>query len=151
MTTPAINNSVATLRALTTGDMEAFRRMYDAQDAGERKAFALVLTATFVNAVTARFGEHPSSEDIIDFVSDARTRLVGPDAMVPENAERVIRAALGEDDLIKDMDGRAYGGAQTAVVMALALENDASAGIVTKALDKAGEEVSGYLARRATR
>lgn len=151
MTTPAIDNSVATPRALTAKDMETFRRMYDSQGADERKAFALVLTATFVKAVTSRFGEHPRSEDIIDFVSDARVRLVGPDAMVPENAERVIRAALGEGDLIKDMDGRAYGGARTAVLMALALENDTSAEMVTKALDAAGEEVSGYLARRSSR
>ena len=48
----------------------------------------------------------------------------GPDAVVPENAERVIRAALGEDNLIKDMDGRPRGAAQTFMLLALAHEND---------------------------
>ena len=43
---------------------------------------------------------------------------------MPENAERVIRAALGEDNLIKDMDGRARGAAQTFMLLALAHEND---------------------------
>jgi hypothetical protein len=151
MTTPAIDNSVAVLRALIAEDWDTFHRLHAAQDAEQRQAFAVVLAAAFVKSATQRFGEHPQSEDIIDFVSDARVRLVGPDAVVPENAERAIRAALGEADLIKDMDGRALGTAYTSVLFALAHENDTSAEMVTKALTEAAEEASGYLARRDKR
>lgn len=148
MTTPAIENSVATLRALITKDMDTFRRGYAAQDAAERKAFALVMTASFVKAAAERFGNQPRGEDIIDFVSDARVRLVGPDSVVPEDAERVIRGALGDDEATKGMSGQARGAAQTSMLLAIALENETSQERVSKILNEAGGEVEAYLAQR---
>jgi hypothetical protein len=149
VTTPAIDNSVTVLRALLTEDMETFRRLHAAQDAEERRAFAVVLTVAFAKAALERFGEQPGADEIIGFVADARARMVGPEAVAPEDAERVIRAALGEDHLIDAMDGRAYGAAQTAMLFAIAHENGASADQVDRLLAEAAEEADAYFRRRA--
>lgn len=151
MTTPAIDNSVMVLRALLTEDMDTFRRMHAAQNGDERRAFAVVLTAAFTKAALARFGEHPGHDEIISFVADARTRVTGPEAVTPEDAERVIRAALGEDHLLDAMDGRAYGAAQTSMLFALAHEHGASPEYIDGLLAGAAGEAAGYLRRRAER
>ena len=151
MTTSPIDNSVTVLHALLTEDMETFRRLHAAQNAEERRAFAVVLTAAFTTAALERFGEQPSPADIIGFVADARARVVGPEAVPPEDAERVIRAALGEDHLIDAMDGRAYGAAQTSMLFAITHENGASAERVGGLLAEAAEEAAAYFRRRAGR
>ncbi len=149
MTTPAIDNSVTVLRALLSEDMETFRRLHAAQNAEERRAFAVVLTAAFTKAALQRFGEQPSAADIIGFVADARARVVGPETVAPEDAERVIRAALGEDHLIDTMDGRTYGAAQTSMLFAITHENSASAEHVDRLLAEAAGEATAYFRRRA--
>lgn len=151
MTTPAIDNSVMVLRAMLTEDMDTFRRMHAAQNGDERRAFAVVLTAAFTKAAVARFGEHPDPEEIISFVTDARARVIGPDAVAPEDAERVIRGVLGEEHLLDAMDVRAYGAAQTSMLFALAHENGASPERVDALLAEAADEAAGYFRRRAER
>jgi hypothetical protein len=149
VTTPAIDNSVTVLRALLTEDMDTFRRLHAAQDEEERRAFAVVLTLAFTMAAVERFGEQPSPDEIIGFVADARARVVGPETVAPADAERVIRAVLGEDDLVETMDGRAYGAAQTSMLFALTHENDASAEHINELLARAAEEAAVYFRRRA--
>ena len=149
MTTPDIDNSVMVLRAMLTEDMDTFRRMHAAQNGDERRAFAVVLTAAFTKAAVERFGEHPGADEIISFVADARTRVNGPEAVAPEDAERVIRAALGEDHLLDATDGRAYGAAQTSMLFALTHENSASSEHIDGLLAEAAVEAAGYFRRRA--
>jgi hypothetical protein len=151
VTTPAIDNSVTVLHALLTEDMNAFHRLYAAQDDEEQRAFAAVLTVAFMKAAVERFGEHPSPDDIIEFVADARTRVVGPETVPPEDAEHAIRAALGEDHLIGAMGGRAYGAAQTSMLFAIIHENDVSTERIDGLLDEAAREVAAYFERRAGR
>lgn len=151
MTTPAIDNSVMVLRAFLTEDMDTCRRMHAAQDGDEQRVFAVVLTAAFAKAVVARFGEHPGAEEITSFVADARARVTGPEAVTSEDAERVIRAALGEDHLLDEMDGHAYGAAQTSMLFALVHANGAAAGHIDRLLAGAAEQAAAYLRRRAGR
>lgn len=117
----------------------------------ERRAFAVVLTLAFTEAAAERFGAHPSASDIVEFVTDASARVIGPWAVAPEDAERVIRAALGEDHLAAAMDGQAYGEAQTSMLFALTHEGDASAERVDGLLAEAAAEASAYFDRRAGR
>jgi hypothetical protein len=151
VTTPAIDNSVTVLHALLTEDMDTFRRLHQAQDAEERRAFAVVLTLAFTKAALERFGEQPDKDEIIGFVADARARVVGPETVAPEDAEHVIRAVLGEGQLIDAMDGRTYGAAQTSMLFAIIHENGASAERINGLLAEAAEEATAYFRRRAGR
>jgi hypothetical protein len=148
VTTPAIDNSVALLRFLLTRDMDAYHRLAAEQDPREHRTYAALLTTAFYQATAKRFAQDSSSAAIIEFVSEARARIVGPEAMVPEDAERVIRAALGESDLIDDMDGKAYGRAQVAVLLAITHENDDAPKEIDALLSSAADETAEYFRRR---
>lgn len=151
VTTPAVDSAVAELRAFLTGDMDTFQRLHDAQEADGRRAFAIVLTTACSKAVEKRFGEDPSTEDIIDFVSDARVRTIGPDTVPAEDAEKVLRAIPGKEDLLTVLNARARGAAQSAMLFALTHENDDAPAQIDDLLDYAIEQTEAYLRRRAAR
>lgn len=151
MTSPSIDSAVAELRASLTLDMDTCRHLHDTQDADGRRAYAAVLTIAFTRAAQRRFGERPSPEDIIDFVADARTRTVGPDSGPPENAEKVLRGTLGEEELLASLDARARGAAQIAMLFAITHENDDAPAQIDGLLAQAAEEAEAYFRRRAAR
>jgi hypothetical protein len=148
VTSMKVTSAVAALRALLTEDLDAYRRLHAALDAGQRLAFAVVLTVAFDEAAVRRFGDDHTLADIIEFVADARARYPRTGEAVPaEDAETVIRAALGEDDLIDRLDGHAYGAAQTAMLFALTrADHDIDA-----LLSSAGTQAEDYLQRRTNR
>jgi hypothetical protein len=149
VTTPAIDTSVAVLRALLTEDMDTFRRLHAELGPDQRRAFAVLLGAAFTEAVTRRFGSHHTAADIVEFVAEARASQVGAEATTAADAEKAIRAALGEDQLIDDLDARALAAAQTAMLFALANETDASRNAVDTLLAEAAAQAEAYLRRRA--
>lgn len=151
MTTSSIGSAIAELRASLTGDTELFHRLHDAQDADGRRAATAVLMIAFTNAAKKRFGGHPSPEDIIDFVADARTRIVGPNSSPPEDAEKVIRAALDGESLRSAMSAREIASAQTFMLFAITHENDEALSQVDGLLAQAAEEADAYFQRRAAR
>lgn len=129
--------------------MDTFRRLHDAQDADGRRAFAVVQTLAFNKAAEERFGEHPDTKEIIDFVAEARVSAIGPDTVPAEDAERMIRAVLGEEQLVANMDTRARGAAQTAMLYAMVHEQDSSE--IDDLLAHATAETEAYFQRRAAR
>lgn len=147
MTTPAIDSAVSELRALLTRDMETFRRLHAALDADERRASAALLTATFYKAANDKFGKSVSPADIIEFVSEARAQYVGPDAVNAENAERVIRAALGEEEQVDAMDSYAFGEAQTAMLLAIVRSSQLSDDQIDALLDTSAQQVRSFFER----
>jgi hypothetical protein len=149
--TPAIDCSISALRALLIEDMDAFRRLHGTQNADERRAFAAVLTAAFNKAATDKFGTQTSASDVIEFVADARARLVGPEAISAEAAEGVIRAALGEDDLIDSMDASTFGAAQTAMLIALVHEGGFSGEDIDALLATAARQARSFFERQSRR
>lgn len=151
VTTPSIDSAVAELREFLVGDMDTFRSLHAAQDADGRRAVNAVLTFAFTRAAEKRFGGHPSPEDIIDFVADARARTVGPDGAPPEDAEKVIRAALNEEHLLATMDPGAAVAARTSMLFALTHEDDDAPGQVENLLSEAAEAAEAYFRRRAAR
>lgn len=145
MTSMEVTSAVAALRALLTEDLGTYRRLHAGLDAGQRRAFAVVLTAAFNEAAVRRFGDDHAPAGIIEFVADARARYPRTGEAVPaEDAEAVIRAALGEDDLVERLDGHAYGAAQTAMLFALTRDED-----VEDLLSGAAAQGEDYLQRRA--
>jgi hypothetical protein len=148
VTNPDVTSAVATLRALLTEDLDTYRRLHAGLDAGQRMAFAVALTVAFDEAAVRRFGDDHTPAAVIEFVADARARYPRTGEAVPaEDAETVIRAALGEDDLIDRLDGHAFGAAQTAMLFALTRDDDA----IDALLASAGAQAEDYLQRRANR
>jgi len=149
--TPAIDSSISALRALLIDDMDTFRRLHGQQNMDERRAFAAVLTAAFNEAATDKFGTQASASDVIEFVADARARHVGPEAISAEAAERVIRAALGEDDLIDSMDASTFGAAQIAMLIALVHEDGFSGEDIDALLATAARQARSFFERQSRR
>jgi hypothetical protein len=111
-----------------------------------------VLTAAFTKAASQRFGEKPQAADVIEFVAEARAQYPTVGGIVPaEDAETVILASTGDDDLIGVLDGRRSGAAQTAMLFALTRENEAPVAAIDALLAEAATQAESYLQRRAGR
>ena len=150
MTDSGIDSSVAILRALLTEDFETYSRLNSELDRSANKAFAAVLGAAFTEAVNRRFDDKPSPSEIITFVANTRAAYERAGQMVSaEDAEHMIRAALGEDHLVDNMTGHAMGTAQTAVLFAIVHDNGSSAGQIDDLLKVAEARASSYFRRNA--
>jgi hypothetical protein len=149
VTNSDIDSSIAVLRALLTEDFDTYRHLNAELDRSANKVFAAVLGAAFTEAATRRFGEKPSIPEIIEFVAETRAVYSRTGEIVAaEDAEHMIRAALGEDHLVDNMNGRAMGAAQTAMLFALVHEASASAAQIDDLLTVAEERVSSYFERK---
>jgi hypothetical protein len=73
--------------------------------------------------------------------------LAGMQMAFPANP--ATRAALGEDQLLDDLDARTLDAAQTAMLFALANETDASRNAVEALLAEAAAQAEAYLRRQA--
>lgn len=149
MTDADLEKPVAVLRALLVGDFDTYRRLNAEFGASGNAAFSVVLGSAFIGAVDRHFGEAPSPPDVINFVAEARARYGTTAQLVTtEDAERAIRAVLGEDRLLDGMSGRAIGAAQTAMLFALVQEDGPSPDEIDTLLTRAAEEAAGYFRRR---
>jgi hypothetical protein len=151
MTTPAIDKSARIIRAMLADDMDTFRPLHAGLDSDERRVFAALFGAAFYKAANDKFGKDYRAADVIEFVAEARTRYLGPETVSAEDAERVIRAVLGEEDLANDMSAYARGEAQTAMLIAIVRDAGLSAGEVDALLDVAAQQVRSYFERQGRR
>jgi hypothetical protein len=151
MTTPAIDKSSRIIRAMLADDMDTFRPLHAGLDSDERRVFAVLFGAAFYKAVNDKFGKDYSAADVIEFVAEARTGYVGPETVSAEDAERVIRAVLGEDHLADDMSALARGQAQTAMLIAIVRDAGLSAAEIDALLDAAAQQVRSYFDRQGRR
>ena len=105
VTNSDIDSSIAVLRALLTEDFDTYRHLNAELDRSANKVFAAVLGAAFTEAATRRFDEKPSIPEIIEFVAETRAVYSRTGEIVAaEDAEHMIRAALGEDHLVDNME-----------------------------------------------
>lgn len=149
MTDVDLNKPSEVLRALLLQDFATYRRLNAELSPAANPAFSVLLGTAFMSAVERHFGEDSSPADVINFVAEVRARLETAGQLVSaDDAERVIRAALGEDHLLGQMDGRAIGSAQTAMLFALVQEDDPAPDAVDALLSNAREDAAGYFARR---
>lgn len=148
MTNVDLDKPVATLKALLIKDFDTYQTLSASRDQKENAAFAVILGAAFMAAVDRHFGGNPSPGDVINFVADARVRYpITGEKVPPQEAEAVIRAVAGEDHLMKTMDGKTIGAAQTAMLFALAQEDYSSAAEVDALLSEASEQAADYFRR----
>jgi len=151
MTTPAIDKSARIIRAMLADDMDTFRPLHAGLDSDERRVFAALFGAAFYKAANDKFGKDYSTADVIEFVAEARTRYLGPETVSAEDAERVIEAVLGEEDLANDMSAYARGEAQTAMLIALVRDAGLSAEEIDALLDVAAQQARSYFERQGRR
>ena len=151
MTTPAIDKSARIIRAMLADDMDKFRPLHAGLDSDERRVFAALFGAAFYKAANDKFGKDYSTADVIEFVAEARTRYLGPETVSAEDAERVIEAVLGEEDLANDMSAYARGEAQTAMLIALVRDAGLSAEEIDALLDVAAQQARSYFERQGRR
>lgn len=152
MTNTDVESAVAVLRAFLTRDFSTYQDLREDLDASQRQAFAVVLAAAFTSAATRRFGEKPPAADVIGFVAEARARYPTASGIVSaEDAETVIRASTGDDDLVGALDGHRSGAAQTAMLFALTHENEAPTAAIDALLAEAATQAEDYFRRRAGR
>jgi hypothetical protein len=148
--TSAVQQSIAILRAFLTENYDEYRRLNAGLSREDNPAYAIVLGAAFIDAVDHRFGRDYTAADVSDFVAHARAYDVGPEAISAADAERVIRVALGEENLMSQVDKRTMGSAQTAMLFALVHERDSSVQDLDGLLASAAKQASDYLQRRAS-
>ncbi|HEY3683566.1 MAG TPA: hypothetical protein VGL93_11025 [Streptosporangiaceae bacterium] len=101
---PVTDTQVATLRAFLAGDMAEHKRL-SAELANEPKAgYMALIAAAFWEAVERRFPTETPRSEVIDFVSNTRTRaLEAADLLDPKVSEQMILAVI-TDESISDLD-----------------------------------------------
>jgi hypothetical protein len=152
MTAPAIDKSARIIRALLIDDMETFRRLNADVDSDEKKFFAALLGAAFFKAVNDKFGQDHTVADVIEFVADIRAKYpTVREAVSAEDAERVLRAALGEEDITQSMSAYAKGGARTAMLVVIVRDSGFSVDEIDALIDDSAREVQSYFERRGRR
>jgi hypothetical protein len=132
-------------------DMDTFRPLHAGLDSDERRVFAALFGAAFFKAVNDKFGKNYTEADNIEFVAEARARYVGPDTVSAEDAERVIRAVLGKEDITNNMTAYARSQAQTAMLIAIVDDAGLSADEIGALLDAAAQQVRSYFERQGRR
>jgi hypothetical protein len=148
----ALDSASATVRAFLVGDFSTYRQLHGELGKDERGAFAVVLAAAFKEAAASRFGESYDLSEVIGFVAEARAHYPHvAEQVTAEDGEKAIRIALGEDNLLEAMSGRAYGSAQAAMLFALTHETDASGAGINSLVTSATQQAEGYLRRRERR
>lgn len=115
------DGQVAALRALLVDDIDGHRALY-AQLGADKTGYTALVTGAFCEAVERRFAEHHETADVIQFVSDVRSRSDRLAREIdPAVAERVIGAVFGAGS-IADLSDADVAGTQIIVLAALAAE-----------------------------
>jgi hypothetical protein len=113
----------AAVRALVTGDDDAFGQMIDDADPGWSDAFARLFASMFLCAVKFRFTGEGPQPDVIRFVAQSRIRHGGDQAgYSPSVAESLMGSALGINPVPTGLDDAESGTAQLALLKDLAGE-----------------------------
>lgn len=151
MTTPAIDRSVLIIRALLADDMDTLRPLHTGLNDDDSRVFAALLAAVFFKAANDKFGKDYTVADVIEFVAEARAQYVGPETISAEDAEHVIRAALGEENLTNNMSAYARGQAQTVMLVALVRDARLPADEIDALLDQAAQRLRSFFERQGRR
>jgi hypothetical protein len=152
VTSAEIAQSVAALRAFLIGEIDTAERLRGALDDDEHRAYIVLVSTAFGQAVDRRFGEQYMPEDIIEFVANARAKFPNTAELVGAgDAEKTIRTALGEDDLLDGLSARTRVMAQAAMLLALVQESGATPKAIDDLLAPATREAKEYLYRRASK
>jgi hypothetical protein len=118
---------LAALKALLTGDEQAFDRLLTGSDLARTQEFAVLTATALVLAVRRSFPPGWSPDDVVQFVACLRARDAGAHADVnPAAAEQMLLAVLRDERVSDDFDVLVNGHAQVALLNELVagLDND---------------------------
>lgn len=103
---PVTDEQVAPLRAQLTGQIDEHRRLLaQLDDSAVNNGYRRLVTAAFCIAADRRFPPGATASDVIQFVGDARSRTDRMREIDPRTAERIIRAAISDENT-DDIDPR---------------------------------------------
>lgn len=143
---PVTDDQVAALRAYLADDLDQHRQLYARLDRqAARSGYAGLLAAAFFEAVNRRFAQDGTAADIIEFVADVRSRSQAlGEAIDPRTAERLIRAALTDEDL-DDLDDNAKGSLYVVLLAGLIGDEQLSQDGLDEFLAEARKLADGWL------
>lgn len=120
---PVTDEQVAPLRAQLSGKLEEHQRLLAQLDkSAVNDGYRRLVTAAFCIAADRRFPPGSTDADVIQFVSDARSRTERMTEIDPRMAERIIRAAISDEN-VDDIDPRSSW--QTQILLLAAMTADA--------------------------
>jgi hypothetical protein len=114
------DEQAATLRAFLKGDFDEYERLNarldrDADGAG----LGALVASGFFEAVDRKFGSSAKDAEVIEFMSEVRSRSDRASAVIdPKVAERLIRSTFGEES-VADLDDTVVGRTQLMLLAAL--------------------------------
>jgi hypothetical protein len=109
------------LRAYLTGDDAEYERLTNRPDpVSFQDGFSALVTTAFVQAVHRRFGQNRMLADVIQFVAQVRARYLNdPHLLDPYEAEKLIWAALGDQQVAAELNDEAKARGQLLLLPAL--------------------------------
>lgn len=120
---PVTDEQEATLHAQLARRFEEHGRRLEALDpVAARTGYSALVSAAFGIAASARFPEGTPKSEVIEYVSDVRTRGGGI-TIDPRIAERVILAVCSDEE-INDIDAKASFEVQLVLLAALIADAD---------------------------
>jgi hypothetical protein len=111
------------IRALARSDWGTTDRLLDESKVLELPGAVQVIGVAFALAVGRRFGDRPDLQKVARFVADTRARYVDGKDLPALETEGLIRAALGEPELLDNLTPEVYIPAQI-VVLGTLLHDD---------------------------
>jgi hypothetical protein len=149
---PVTDNVVAPLRAQLSGKLEEYLQLYAELDpVSKRTAYRALVSAAFFTAVERRFGKSGSDGEVIEFVSDVRSRSDdAADKIDPRTAERIIRAVYTSEQ-IDDIDPKTSWRVQLLLLVGLISDEQLDAGGLEDFLTQARRLADQSLTRQAPR
>ena len=120
MTTHVTDEQAATLRAYLADDPARYEELHARLNRhDDARAYTALIIAAFFKAVTRRFAKNGTATAVTGFVADLRTRPGRLSREIdPQATERVIRAALTDED-ISDLNDEVKGRVYTVVLAGL--------------------------------
>jgi hypothetical protein len=149
MTDESWDDHVALLRAMLTGDDDAYQRISaELERRGDSDRFGVLLSVAFTLALRRHFPAGYTAADVISLA--ARIRADSEEAasqISPAGAERLLRAALGEPGLADSIDDLTKGGTQAVGLALLISDQQLDSGQLDTFLAEAQHQAARFLSQ----
>jgi hypothetical protein len=115
------DEQVATLRTQLAGDNDEFHRLNAALDhsPSATAAYAALVLAAFVKSVDRRFTADTPRSEIVEFVSDVRSRSDRLGEKLDQDAAERLILSVNTDERVDDLDARTRFGMELVLLAAL--------------------------------
>ena len=136
---PVTDDMVATVRAYLELDQDRFQQLNATLDKSREAsiAYKAMIAGAFMTAVTRKFNEQSSRDEIIDYVAQVRSRSESmAESLEPSATERMIASIYSDVD-IDDIDARMVMGIEMYIAVAIVTDKGISGPELDEFLDTA--------------